>query len=334
MEAQLVSEIPHHGRWQYEPKWDGFRCLAFRDGDRIELRSKSGQPLERYFPEVVAALRAVAAQRFVLDGELVVQDGEQFAFDLLLQRIHPAATRIKKLAGEYPALLIAFDLLVNEHGDNLVDQPIEIRRRQLEQFAARYFSDNPRLALSPASTDYAQAKAWWKLVGQGLDGLVAKELGVPYGSGHRKSMVKAKKMRTADCVVGGFRYAEKSPVVGSLLLGLYDDQGLLNHVGFTSSLKALQRKELVKLLTPLIEEPGFTGSKPGGPSRWSTTRSAEWEPLKPVLVVEVQYDHFTDRFRHGTKLLRFRPDKNPQDCTYAQVLRPVRGSAALLQWAS
>ena len=333
MEAQLIEAVPAETGWQYEPKWDGFRCLVFKDGDKIAMRSKSGQPLDRYFPEIVGALQRLKAKQFVLDGELVISYGDHFDFDDLLERIHPAESRIKKLSVERPATLILFDLLVDDKGHSHVDEPIDIRRELLEHFAQRQLHD-ASIVLSPATTEYELAKRWWKLVGQGLDGLVAKRLGLPYQSGNRKGMVKIKKMRTADCVIGGFRYASDSHVIGSLLLGLYDNEGKLNHVGFTSSFKTEERKRLVSKLEPLILPPGFTGNAPGGPSRWSTKRSVDWQPLSPELVVEIQYDHFTDRFRHGTKLLRWRPDKDPLQCTYEQVERPVKNTSHLLKPAS
>jgi ATP-dependent DNA ligase len=323
MEAQLVTEIPtDEGQWLYEPKWDGFRCLVFRDGDQVQMRSKSGQPLERYFPEIQQAVLNLAANKFVLDGELIITDGQQFSFDDLLERIHPAASRIKKLAIERPATLFVFDLLVDDGGTTVFSENVQTRRHRLAQFSNKFFpapKSGGKIVLSPATTDIDVAMEWWKMVGEGLDGLVAKRTGIPYQSGTRKGMVKVKKMRTADCVIGGFRYAAASPVVGSILLGLYDDQGLLHHVGYCSAFKAAEREELTKKLEPLIQPPGFTGNAPGGPSRWSTKRSMEWSPVKPILVAEFLYDHFTDRFRHGTKLLRWRPDKEPHTCTMSQV---------------
>jgi ATP-dependent DNA ligase len=334
MEAQLVAEVPASGDWLYEPKWDGFRSLAFRDGKEVVMRSKSGQPLDRYFPEVQRALAALACERFVLDGEIVVPSANGFSFDDLLERIHPAASRIKKLAAERPALFIVFDILVDEHGTSLVGKTIEERRQLLDRFSQKYMDGNKQILLSPATTDYEVAQEWWKLVGKELDGIIAKKRGIPYQSANRKGMVKVKKLRTADVVVGGFRYASDSDVVGSLLLGLYDDEGLLHHVGFTSAFKAAEKKELTKRLEPMIEQPGFTGNAPGGPSRWSTERSAEWQPLRTELVVEVQYDHFTgDRFRHGTKILRWRPDKKPAQCTFDQVRTSSRSGATLLSGA-
>ena len=322
MNALLVADLPEKaGAWQYEPKWDGFRCLAFRDGKKVELRSKSGQPLGRYFPEVVADLLALEAPRFVLDGELVIPEGDALSFDALLQRIHPSASRIHKLSQQTPAVMIVFDLLVGADGKSLVERPLEARRVSLESFARKYLDGRSRFALSPATARAATARRWLSGAGGALDGVIAKRTDLPYQSGNRDGMVKVKRMRSADCVVGGFRYASKGKgVVGSLLLGLYDREGLLHHIGFCSAFKTEERKRLAALLEPLIQAPGFTGQAPGGPSRWSTERSTEWQPLAPRLVVEVQYDHFTGgRFRHGTKFLRWRPDKAPRQCLVSQV---------------
>ena len=324
MNALLVADLPQgDGDWQYEPKWDGFRCLAFRDGGKIELRSKSGQPLARYFPEVVNALASVKADRFVADGELVVPDGGALSFDALLQRIHPSESRVNKLASETPATFVLFDLLVSPDGELLSAQHLPKRRKALESFYAKYLDGEPggTFALSPATTKIATARRWLSGTGGALDGVIAKRLDMTYQSGNREGMVKVKRLRTADCVVGGFRYASRGKgLVGSLLLGLYDRAGLLHHVGFSSSFKTEERKKLAAMLEPLIQEPGFTGQAPGGPSRWSTERSTEWRPLAPELVVEVQYDHFTGgRFRHGTRFLRWRPDKAPRQCLTTQV---------------
>lgn len=320
MNALLVDEIPTGENWQFEPKWDGFRCIAFRDAERIDLQSKSGQSLTRYYPEVVELLRSLKAMRFVLDGEIVIPDGDDLSFDALLQRIHPAATRIRKLSIETPAMFIVFDLLADAKGKSLVNESLAKRRAALESFASRHFDEDGRVALSPATSDRKQALRWYSGVGATLDGVIAKRLDLPYQSGNRHGMVKIKRMRTADCVVGGFRYASKSKEIGSLLLGLYNGQGLLDHVGFCSSFKASERKLLAAKFEPLIKSPGFTGAAPGGPSRWSTERSAEWKPLAPKVVVEVRYDHFTGgRFRHGTKFLRWRPDKSPRQCLMKQV---------------
>ncbi len=330
MEARLVDEIPTGPGWQYEPKWDGFRCLAFRDGDEVYLQSKSGQALARYFPEMVEALLAVKARRFVLDGELVAPVGRRLSFDDLLMRIHPAASRVRRLAEEHPALFIVFDLLLDERGKSLLEDPLGERRGRLERFSDKYFSDRSRLRLSPAATRAAAAKRWFRQAGAALDGVVAKRLDLPYQSGERTGMQKIKPLRTADCVVGGLRYASRGRQVGSLLLGLFNDDGKLDHVGFTSSFTAAQRQEITKLVKDHLGPPGFTGRAPGGPSRWSTKRSTEWTRLKDDLVVEVEYDQFTaGRFRHGTKLLRWRPDKAPRQCTFEQVERGG-GSLGLL----
>jgi ATP-dependent DNA ligase len=331
MEALTSDEMPAPVKdtaWQYEPKWDGFRCIAFRDGGRVLLQSKSGQPLERYFPEVVERLLAIGASRFVLDGELVVPVGRALSFDDLLQRIHPAESRIRHLATERPAWLVVFDLLAE--GDRVwIDQPLEARRGALEAFMATRGAAGEGLLLSPASTDIKVAHKWLAAPAGALDGVIAKRLGIRYMSGDRKGMIKVKRRRTADCVVGGFRYGSKTSIVGSLLLGLYDGAGLLHHVGFTSSLSAAERKALTPKVEQLRGGAGFTGRAPGGPSRWSTERSGEWVPLNPALVVEVSYDHFSQgRFRHGTRLLRWRPDKAPKQCTMDQV-QPAKREASL-----
>ncbi len=331
MEADTAREIPTGPEWEYEPKWDGFRCLAFRDGQTVNISSKSGQPLGRYFPEIVEALKALAAKKFVLDGELIVTEKRTLDFDALLQRIHPAESRIRKLAKETPATLLVFDLLVNERGSDLTGRVLEERRAELERFAGEFFGTQERIRLSPRTGDFKTAKQWFKRMAGPLDGVIAKRLDRTYASGERRSMLKIKNLRTADCVVGGFRYATKNRLVGSLLLGLYDDAGLLNHVGFTSGIAAGDKVELTNRLEGLIHPPGFTGTAPGGPSRWSTERSGEWEPLKPQLVVEVQYDHFSGhRFRHGTKLLHWRPEKRPGDCKISQVRRESQSPLTLL----
>jgi len=320
MEARSVDTIPAGPEWQYEPKWDGFRCLVFRDGESVTLQSKAGKPLTRYFPDVVAAVRMLKPKQFVLDGEIAVPHDGAFSFDALLQRIHPAQSRIQKLAAETPALLIAFDLLEDERGKSLLETPLSNRRPKLEGFAAKYFSAGIRVRLSPATTKLPEAKSWLTKVGSTLDGIIAKRRDACYAAGTRDAMVKVKNYRSADCVVGGFRYGTNSRLVGSLLLGLYDDNGLLHHVGFTSSIARADKPALTVKVEKLEGGPGFTGNAPGGPSRWSTERSAEWVPLRPKLVVEVCYDHFSgERFRHGTRLLRWRPDKAPTQCTMDQV---------------
>jgi ATP-dependent DNA ligase len=332
MEALSVDEIPLGKEWQYEPKWDGFRAILRRNGDKIELQSKSGRSLTRYYPELVAAAAKIKARQFALDGEIVVPLGRTFSFDELLQRIHPAASRVAKLSKETPALLIVFDLLADENGKSLLKHSLDERRSSLEHFAKRYLRGHKSFRLSPATTRLSDARKWLKGVGSTLDGIVAKRRDLPYQSGNRRGMQKIKNYRSADCVVGGFRYNEGKPVAGSLLLGLYDDEGLLHHVGFTSSLKAEDKPALTRKLEKLIAPPGFTGDKPGGPSRWSTKRSAQWQPLKPSLVVEVCYDHFTGgRFRHGTRLLRWRPDKAPRQCTMDQVRQKKANLMKLLK---
>jgi len=331
MEAQPAAELPSGPDWQYEPKWDGFRCLVFRDHERIDLQSKSGKPLTRYFPELVESVAGLREQSFVLDGEIVIPVDGNSSFDHLLMRIHPAASRIAKLSRETPCVFIVFDLLVDENGKSLDKLPLTERRERLERFIQRYAKGNSRIRLSPVTTDLSQARKWFQM-GVGLDGVVAKRRDLPYQSGKRTGMQKIKKQRTADCVVGGFRYLEKKPLVGSLLLGLYNDQGKLDHVGFTSAINSDERPGLTRRLKKLIKPPGFTGNAPGGPSRWSTKRSGEWEPLDPKLVTEVQFDHFSGgRFRHGTRFLRWRPDKAPKDCTLKQVERENKASLELLE---
>jgi ATP-dependent DNA ligase len=330
MEADPASELPAGDEWRYEPKWDGFRCLAFRDAERIDLQSKSQKPLTRYFPELRSALHELHANKFVLDGEIVIPVGGQLSFDDLLQRIHPAESRVRKLAEATPCVYIVFDLLVEEKGESLAALHLEERRERLEKFAKRNFRKGGLLQLSPMTPDLNVARRWFHM-GVGLDGIVAKNKDLSYQSGNREGMQKIKKQRTADCVVGGFRYLEKKKQVGSLLLGLYNKSGELDHVGFSSSISNEERPALTKKLEKLIKPPGFTGKAPGGLSRWSTKHSMEWQPLETKLVAEVQFDHFTGgRFRHGTKFLRWRPDKAPRTCTMDQVKRENRSALTLL----
>jgi ATP-dependent DNA ligase len=330
MEAEPAESLPEGHEWHYEPKWDGFRCLAFRDADRVDLESKSGKPLTRYFPELVFSLAAVRAKRFVLDGEIVIPVNGNLSFDDLLMRIHPAASRVAKLSRATPCRFIVFDLLVDAAGKNLVNLPLDERRRALESFASKALPKDGLVVLSPLTKDIGIARKWFHM-GIGLDGIVAKRDDLPYQTGERSGMQKIKKQRTADCVVSGFRYLEKKPLVGSLLLGLYDHEGKLNHVGFTSSIHEEERRSLTRKLEELIKPPGFSGKAPGGLSRWSSKRSLEWEPLEPKLVVEVQFDHFTGgRFRHGTRFLRWRPEKSPKSCTMKQVRRENKSALNLL----
>jgi ATP-dependent DNA ligase len=322
MEARSADELPRGEGWRFEPKWDGFRCLAFKRGSAVELRAKSGKPLGRFFPEVVAFLREAPAQRFVVDGELVIERGGRFSFDALQMRLHPAESRIRKLSAETPARLVLFDMLEADDGEVLLDKPFSQRRMRLESLFSR-IERSGAFTLSPCSGDRRQASRWLADAGGGFtDGVVAKRVDEPYRSGVR-DMVKVKRLRTADCVVGGFRYQSRSRLASSLLLGLYDGAGRLNHVGFTSTISDEERPALTKRLEALRRPPGFTGKAPGGPSRWSTERSGEWEPLAPELVVEVRFDRVTgERFRHGTKLMRWRPDKAPAQCAMEQILPP------------
>jgi ATP-dependent DNA ligase len=287
------------------------------------LTSKSGKPLGRYFPEVVDMLAAVKDRRFLLDGELIISLNDAMSFDALQMRLHPAESRVRRLAQETPAELMIFDLLERD-GKSLLTRPLSERRRALEDF----FETNPvpGLQLSPTTRSREAALRWLERSGGALDGVVAKRRDLEYRSGER-AMIKVKQQRTADCVVGGFRCADKKKEVGSLLLGLYGDDGLLHHVGFTSAIPAKVRPKLTRDLEKLISPPGFTGSAPGGPSRWNTERTARWEPLKPVLVLEVRYDQVTSRrFRHGTGFIRWRPDKDPRQCTFDQLAPELKPS--------
>lgn len=318
MEARSASALPEGVGWQFEPKWDGFRCLAVRYGSAVELRGKSGKLLGRFFPEVCEMLAGLAASTFALDGELIPMNREGASLDELQLRLHPAASRIKRLSSESPAALVVFDMLATPDGCWLVDAPLSERRLHLDSFLMG-LGEQPSLRLSPTTTDRNEAEGWLAKSGAEWDGVMAKRLDAPYLGGERE-MLKIKRIRTADCVVGGFRYATNERRVGSLLLGLYDESGRLNHVGFTSGFAKEYHSALTKRLESIVEPPGFTGKSPGGPSRWSNERSQDWLPLHPQLVAEVQFDHTTaDRFRHGTKLVRWRPDKSPRDCTMEQL---------------
>jgi len=331
MEMRAVSDVPDGPQWQYEPKWDGFRCLAFRDGRDIALQSKAGQPLHRYFPEIVDALGRLHANRFVLDGELVVPLAGALSFDALQQRIHPAASRVTLLSKQTPAWYLCFDLL-DEDGIELVELPLSERRARLEAFARQL--DGETLRLSPATRDRAVVDGWFARVGGALDGVIAKRADAAYASGTRDAAVKVKRARTADCVVGGFRYAKGSTTqVGSLLLGLFDDEGLLDHIGFCSAFSNEEKRALLERLRQYIGEPGFTGSAPdAAPSRWSRDpeRDRSYVKLKHELVLEVGFDQVTSgRIRHGTKPLRWRTDKAPRQCTMEQLATPDRALALL-----
>ena len=320
MEALLAAELPSDPGWQFEPKWDGFRCIADRDAGTVSLWSKSGKPLARYFPDIAELIGSLRTRRVILDGELLIADGDAVSFDALQLRLHPAASRVAKLVAQSRASFIAFDCLALGSKD-LAGKPLADRRKILEELVAK--EERPDLLLSPATTERSVALRWLTRSGGALDGVIAKRLDQPYRSGER-AMIKVKLKRTADCVVGGFRYGKGGRQVASLLLGLYGDDGLLHHVGFTSSLDAASRVEWTRRLEPLAGGSGFTGNAPGGPSRWSTERLSEWQPLDPAIIVEVEYDQVTSgRFRHGTRLLRERPDKAPRQCTCQQLASPL-----------
>lgn len=318
MEAKTASEIPSEGGpWQYEPKWDGFRCLIFKEGQAVELRAKSGKSLSRFFPEMIETFRKADLSRFVLDGEMIIEIGAESSFDTLQTRLHPADSRIQKLSAETPATAILFDALASPNDPRVFAKALSERRLVLESLVRRLGLGGVRL--SPKTRDHDLAASWLADRSGKTDGIIAKLLDEPYRPGER-AMVKVKRLRSADCVVGGFRYLSDRAEVGSLLLGLFDENGLLNHVGFTSTIANPERAALTRKLEAIQAPPGFSGRAPGGPSRWRTDRSGDWQPVRPDLVVEVRYDHVTsDRFRHGTKLLRWRPDKSPKQCTFDQL---------------
>lgn len=317
MEAKVQEQLPTGPGWQFEPKWDGFRAVAYRDGDDVYIASRNQRPLTRYFPELVPAVRAITPRRVVLDGEIIIFAGAGMDFDLLQLRLHPAASRVSMLAGQTPASLIVFDALADGDED-LRQLPLRERRTRLERLLG---NPPPPVYLSPVTQDIAVAQGWLdRYDGSGLDGIVAKRLDQGYKSGER-AMVKVKKHRTVDCVVGGFRWSSSGKSsVGSLLLGLYRGKSL-EFVGHTSGFNAAERRELVALLTPLMRGESFgEGRAPGGPSRWATERTLEWEAVRPELVCEVAFDRVINgRFRHGVGFIRWRPDKNPRDCTFDQI---------------
>lgn len=320
MEALLVEDLPDEARWQFEPKWDGFRCVVVRDGAGVALWSKSGKPLGRYFPEMTALFARLKTKRFILDGELLIETAGRMSFEALQARLHPAASRVEKLSIATPAQFVAFDCL-DDGQKKLGDCPLSERRAALEALLVR--EKEPGLLLSPATLDPVLAREWLLQSGAALDGVIAKKLSDAYRPGER-AMLKVKVRRTADCVVGGFRYDRAGSAVASLLLGLYDEGGKLNHVGFTSSIGDRDRAAWTAELVSLAGGAGFTGKAPGGPSRWSSERSSEWQPVEPQLVVEVLYDQVTgDRFRHATRLIRRRPDKAPGQCRMEQLDHPL-----------
>jgi len=317
IEFRSADSLPS-GPWLYEPKWDGFRCIVARDGAKLTLTSKRGQTLGRYFPELVARCLAMKAKNFILDGEIIMRCAGA-TFDDLTERIHPAESRVRELAKRMPTSLMIFDLLSDGRA-NIACMPLRERRDRLTAFAAKYFGKAVGIKLSPATTNRPTAQRWLADPHPATDGVIAKDLRLPYTSGTREAGYKIKPARTADCVVGGFRYASNGRGVGSLLLGLYDRSGKLHHVGFTSGLTDADRRALLPILEKLIKPPGFTGTAPGGPSRWSTGRTEHWEPLDPRLVVEVGFDRVTgDRIRHGARFIRWRLDKKPRACTMDQL---------------
>jgi ATP-dependent DNA ligase len=330
MEARLVQQLPEGDAWQYEPKWDGFRCVAHKDGENVDLRAKSGKSLNRYFPDVAGLIAKIETPTCILDGELLITIRGALSFEALQARLHPAASRVSLLAASQPAQFMAFDCLALG-SVSLIDEPLQARRAKLEAILAK---PSTAIVLSPFTRDRRVALKWLKQSGKALDGVIAKRLDGPYVPGER-AMLKVKRLRTADCVIGGFRRAAGAKTIGSLLLGLYDADGLLHHVGFTSALGEEERLLLTRELKPLIGGAGFTGKRPSE-SRWNARRSEGWAPLKPRLVVEVQYDQVTEsRFRHGTRLLRWRPDKKPAQCTFDQLASPAPPTevAALLRGA-
>ena len=317
MLAKLARDLPVAGDVLYEPKWDGFRCIVFRDGDEVELGSRNEKPLTRYFPDVVMAALAQLPPRVVLDGEIVIAADAGLDFEALLQRIHPADSRVRRLAEETPASFVAFDVLALGDRD-LRPRPFGERRAVL---ADALSGADPPVHLTPCTDDRDVATDWFhRFEGAGLDGVIAKPVAIPYREGDR-AMVKVKHERTADCVVAGFRWHKSGPVVGSLLLGLYDDAGVLHHVGVAAAFPMKRRLELVAELEPYrIADSGFDGRAPGGHSRWNTGRDLSFEALRLELVCEVAYDHLEgERFRHATTFRRWRPDRRPESCTYAQL---------------
>lgn len=323
MEAELSRVLPSDGAWQYEPKWDGFRCMANKDVDGVELWSKAGRALGRYFPEIVDALQGMTPTQFLLDGELVVptvpSDIDQgLSFDALLQRIQPAASRVQRLAAEQPAMLMVFDLLEDEGGHAVLVLPLAERRARLERFADRFFLEQGRVMLSPA-VDIDVARTWLASPPPGLDGVIAKRLDLPYLEGSRDGMVKIKTLHSIDCVVIGFRTRKGADdEVGSLLLGVYDDAGVVHDIGFASSLSTAERKHWAQRLFPLVMS-GVAHSD-RGPSRWSKGGASAWTPVTPSIVVEVSYDTLRGgRLRHGARLVRLRPDKRADQCNLSQL---------------
>jgi len=330
MLAKLADALPPAGDYLFEPKWDGFRALVFKGEREVFIQSRDSRPFDRYFPELHDALRERLPAGCVLDGEIVIATVRGLDFDALQLRLHPAASRVAKLAKETPASFVAFDVLALD-GRNLMSEPQQARRAALERLLRRA---KPPLYLTPMTRERKQAEHWLEhFEGAGLDGVIAKPAALAYQPGKR-AMIKVKHARTADCVVAGFRWHKSGKdAVGSLLLGLYDDAGVLQHVGVTSSFTMSMRKQLVQVLGPLRKDAmrehpwrewagaaAESNRMPGGQSRWSAGKDLSWEPLRPERVCEVKYDHLQgDRFRHAATFLRWRPDKPPHDCRYDQL---------------
>lgn len=326
MLAKLKDDLPEGPGWIYEPKWDGFRALVWRDGDDVTITSRDKRPFERYFPELLEPLAASLPEQCIVDGEIIIVADGRLDFDGLLLRIHPAASRIKLLAAESPARYVAFDLLALGD-DDLTREPFEKRRAALEASlkggrpTPRAIIPKERVAVTPETRDVKEAATWFDAFDKfGLDGVIAKTADVHYKPGER-AMVKVKRLRTVDCVVGGYRLSKDRTGIGSLLLGLYDDAGTLHYVGHTSSFRAPERRRLLEELKPLEGHDSFgRGRTPGGPSRWTGARDVSWVPVKPVLVCEVSMDRMQgDRFRHAATFLRWRPEKPPEACKFDQV---------------
>jgi ATP-dependent DNA ligase len=319
MLARAAPEIPRDGAWLYEPKWDGFRAIVFRDGERVHVASRNALALERYFPELIGPLQAALPQRCIVDGEVVIATGHGLDFDALQLRIHPAASRVRMLSEQTPASVVLFDLLALGD-DDLRERPLAERREQL----LRAVASGPSVGVTPQTANPDEATVWFtRYEGAGLDGVVAKDPAGPYRPGERR-WVKVKHLRTVDCVVGGYRLAKAGDGIGSLLLGLYDEGGALHHVGHTSSFDVVERRAILAKLQPLVGGESFGhGRTPGGPSRWARSADSAWTSVKPELVCEVSFDHLqSGRFRHASRFLRWRPDKPPRSCGFDQLSPP------------
>jgi ATP-dependent DNA ligase len=319
MLARAAPEIPREGSWLYEPKWDGFRAIVFRDGDHVHIASRNALALERYFPELIDPLREALPERAIVDGEIVIATDHGLDFDALQQRIHPAASRVRMLSEKTPASVVLFDLLAID-ADDLRQQPLEERRTRL----LSAIKSSPIVGVTPQTTDADEATTWFtRYEGAGLDGVVAKSPAGAYEPGERR-WTKIKHLRTVDCVVGGYRVAKDSKGIGSLLLGLYDSEGALHHVGHTSSFDAAERRAILEQLQPLVGGDSFGhGRTPGGPSRWQSAADSSYTSVSPELVCEVSFDHLqSGRFRHASRFLRWRPDKAPRSCDFDQLSPP------------